>query len=109
MGWSVWTGEVCRCCGYWHRRQGDDEPRRTLITLRRRPSPDAYDADYDKGRLKKTKKKAAAGEREAGASTSKLFDAFQKTVKKGKNLVANVGKKVSALGGGGGTPKKKYR
>ena len=35
VGWPVWTGDVCRCCVQWHRKQGDDERHRTLITLRR--------------------------------------------------------------------------
>jgi len=89
----------------WDTVDSDTKKQRDVNMRKSGPSrgtkPDAYDADYDKGRLKKTKKKAAAGEREAGASTSKLFDAFQKTVKKGKNLVTNVGKKVGrSLGGG---------
>jgi len=67
----------------WDTVDSDTKKQRDVNMRKSGPSrgtkPDAYDADYDKGRLKKTKKKAAAGEREAGASTSKLFDAFQKT------------------------------
>ena len=54
--------------------------------------PDAYDAEYDKGRVKKVRKKGD----EPGANNSKLFDAFQKTVKKTKSLMTKAKK---ALGG----------
>lgn len=54
--------------------------------------PDAYDAEYDKGRVKKVRKKGD----EPGANNSKLFDTFQKTVKKTKSLMTKAKK---ALGG----------
>ena len=54
--------------------------------------PDAYDAEYDKGRVKKVRKKGD----ESGSNNSKLFDAFQKGMKKTKTLVAKAKK---ALGG----------
>ena len=80
----------------WDTVDVETKKRRDVIMGKSEPSggnkPDAYDAEYDKGRVKKVRKK---GE-EPGSNNSKLFDAFQKGVKKTKGLMASA-KKV--LGG----------
>ena len=72
----------------WNTVDSETKQRRNVNMVKSGPAKgnraDAYDAEYDKGRVKKVRKKGD----EPGSNNSKLFDAFQKVKRKGKSLVA---------------------